>query len=65
MNRLALAELYAEQERPAEAEAAARQAAQEYQAEKRPDDQALALQVLARLHIDQGKLEEGEKKWRW
>ena len=62
MNRLALAILYAEQERPPEAETAARQAAEEYQKEERPDDQASALEVLAQLHIDQGKLEEAERE---
>ena len=62
MNRLALAVLFTEQERPADAETAARQAADEYQAESRADDQASALLVLAHLHIDQGKLPDAEKE---
>jgi tetratricopeptide (TPR) repeat protein len=62
MNRLALAILYTEQDRAGDAEQSARQAAEEYRAESRPDDQASALLVLAQLYRDQGKLGDAQQE---
>lgn len=59
--RVALARIAIEEGRAAEAEAAAGAVANELSAQKRADDEALALDVVARSRLAQGKIAEAVK----